>query len=494
VGLTLDDLTSSNGTLSGLQATADAKVYQVKFTPAAGFEGDATVGVKAGSYTDAAGNAGEAGSLSGLQVDTLVPTVQITASDLTLVAGHTSILTFTFSDVPKGFDASDIIVKHGSVRGLQVTNNPLVYTAVFVPEEAYVGGASVSLVKGAYTDSFGNEGSPAALAGMAISNHVLSQLDFEVTQTWGYTEVLAPGDGMWHTDNAKNMVEIGTERVYGSPAWWLKNHVIELADNPGDASNLYTQFDAASGTQLKLSFDYSARSDASRSAFEVVWGGKVIDMIDPGKPFCWKHADYTLDVSSTGVQRLELRAVDKSSYGAVLDNVTLLATQVTALTASNKSVTMSKLDFQNEDYWLYSWHVMKMADNHGWFTDNALGKVELGRETVYGGKIANNRVIELAANSGDSSNLYTNLLLEQGSHFQFTFDISARQGEDSRVSVLWGGKVIDVIDPGRNFGWQTHTYDLVANGDMQRLELQAVNHNAFGAVLDNLTLATHAVV
>jgi Bacterial Ig-like domain len=469
-------------------------VYQVKFTPAAGFEGDATVSVKAGSFTDAAGNAGEAGSLSGLHVDTLAPTVQITASDLALVAGQTSVLTFTFSNAPQGFSVTDIAAKHGAVRDLHVTSNPLVYAAVFVPEAAYVGGVGVSLVKGAYTDAFGNEGSAAALTGMSISNHVLSQLNFEVTPTWGFTEVLAPGGGVWHTDNAKNMVEIGTERVYGSPRWWLKNHVIELADNPGDASNLYTEFSAASGTQLKLSFDYSARSDASQSAFEVVWGGKVIDTIDPGKPFGWKHADYTLDVLSTGVQGLELRAVDKSSYGAVLDNVTLSATQVSAPSAGNKSVIMSTLDFQSEYYWLYSFHNMKMADNKGWFSDNPLGFVELGRETRYGGKNADNRVIELADNVGDVSNLYTNLLFEQGSHFQFTFDISARQGQDSRVNVLWDGKVIDAIDPGREFGWQTHTYDLVANGDMQRLELQAVNHNAFGAVLDNLTLASHAVV
>jgi hypothetical protein len=124
-----------------------------------------------------------------------------------------------------------------------------------------------------------------------------------------------------------------------------------------------------------------------------------------------------------------------------------------------------------------------------------LGKVEQGREIVYGGSKLANRVIELAAKPGDASNLYTHLLFEQGTHIQFTFDMSARPGAaDSRVNVLWGGKVIETIDPGRSFGWQSHSYDLVATGEMQRLEVQAVDHGSMGAVLDNLSLATHSVI
>lgn len=492
LGLALDDLSSSSGILSNLVATADPKVYQVKLTPSTNFTGDITVGVRAGGYTDASGNAGESGSLTGLHVDTAAPTVQISASTLALTSGHLSTLTFTFSDAPTGFTAADIVASHGTLRDFRATTNPLVYTAVFAPEKAYTGNAGVSIANGAYTDASGNAGQGAALSNIVVAKHVLSKLDFENTRTWGYTELLTPGGGVWQTDNLANMVEVGNEGVYGSRSP-LNNHVIELAARPGDPSNLYTQFDAAAGTQLVLSFDYSARKNAPSSVFEVVWDGAVVAAIDPGKAFAWKHADYTLDVGTTGQHTVELRAVNKNSYGGVLDNVTLSATQISAPDAST-ATTLGVQDFQGESVSSGTSKNIAMASAKGWFSDNPLGKVEIGSETVFGGKNAANKVIELANNTGNANNLYTHLLFEQGTHIQFNFDISARQGKDSRVNVLLDGKVIDSINAGTNFGWQNHSVDVVANGEMQRLELQAVTNNNFGAVLDNLTLATHAVV
>ncbi|MFN4238818.1 MAG: beta strand repeat-containing protein, partial [Vogesella sp.] len=78
VGFTAADLTVSGGTLSNLvQSSSDPKVWTATFTATDGFTGTASVTVNAGSYTDAAGNPGSAGSDT-VAVDTAAPVASIT--------------------------------------------------------------------------------------------------------------------------------------------------------------------------------------------------------------------------------------------------------------------------------------------------------------------------------------------------------------------------------------------------------------------------------
>ncbi|OLP04982.1 retention module-containing protein [Rhodoferax antarcticus] len=77
VGFTLDDITATNGTLSNLQPTSDLLVFTATFTANVGFEGDGQVSVAAGSYTNAAGNPGSAGSDT-VNIDTTPPELSIT--------------------------------------------------------------------------------------------------------------------------------------------------------------------------------------------------------------------------------------------------------------------------------------------------------------------------------------------------------------------------------------------------------------------------------
>ena len=60
VGFTAADISAAGGTVTGLTATADPLVYTATFTASDGFSG--TGSVAADGYTDAAGNAGAAGS------------------------------------------------------------------------------------------------------------------------------------------------------------------------------------------------------------------------------------------------------------------------------------------------------------------------------------------------------------------------------------------------------------------------------------------------
>ncbi|KAA1057418.1 carbohydrate-binding domain-containing protein [Azospirillum argentinense] len=76
----LADTTVKGGTLSGFK-TVDTSTYTAVFTPSSDTKiTDANVAVKAGSYTDLAGNAGKAGASAGFAVDTTTttPTVPTT--------------------------------------------------------------------------------------------------------------------------------------------------------------------------------------------------------------------------------------------------------------------------------------------------------------------------------------------------------------------------------------------------------------------------------
>ncbi|MEY4809580.1 MAG: hypothetical protein RLZZ206_3969, partial [Cyanobacteriota bacterium] len=74
-GFTAADITTSGGAISGLVVSTDPKVYTATFTPTAGSSGTAAISVAAGSYSDAAGNAGGAGTTPALSYDTLAPTL-----------------------------------------------------------------------------------------------------------------------------------------------------------------------------------------------------------------------------------------------------------------------------------------------------------------------------------------------------------------------------------------------------------------------------------
>ena len=125
----------------------------------------------------------------------------------------------------------------------------------------------------------------------------------------------------------------------------------------------------------------------------------------------------------------------------------------------------------------------------GWYSDNDGGKIEVGKETTYGGSDSSNVIIELEADSGDQSNLYKDFDTSPGQVIEISFDHSARGGrggEDSAVEVYWDGELIDTIVPGDSFGWENHSYEVTADGDSARLEFQATDSNSLGTLLDNI--------
>ncbi|WP_327754525.1 Ig-like domain-containing protein (plasmid) [Sphingobium sp. SJ10-10] len=142
--------------------------------------------------TDAAGNVGTASSALAITVDTTAPAVAISAVPAALVAGQTATVTFSFSETPAGFDASDISVSGGTLSNLAVSpSNANVYTATLTP----TGAVAISVAGGAFTDVAGNASGAASLnvafdpgaSGAAIDGYIANALVFRD----------ADGDGVW---------------------------------------------------------------------------------------------------------------------------------------------------------------------------------------------------------------------------------------------------------------------------------------------------------
>ncbi len=162
VGFTAADISAVGGTVTGLTATADPLVYTATFKATDGFSGTGSVAVAAGSYTDAAGNTGAAGSDT-VTIDRLNPTVAVKIADGSLADGDASSqVTFTFSEVPVGFTNADLTVVGGTLspvtQDLALDPSGKTYTATFTATDNFDGTGSVAVTAGSYTDAAGNTG------------------------------------------------------------------------------------------------------------------------------------------------------------------------------------------------------------------------------------------------------------------------------------------------------------------------------------------------
>lgn len=67
------------------------------------------------------------------QEDNTPPTVSVTMSSYALKSGETSLIAFSFSQLPVGFTAANVSVQNGVLSLFGVTGDPLIYTALFTP-------------------------------------------------------------------------------------------------------------------------------------------------------------------------------------------------------------------------------------------------------------------------------------------------------------------------------------------------------------------------
>ena len=156
------DVKVSGGTLSNF--TGSSTTYTALFTPAANSTTSGTVSVASGVFTDASGNANADGSDVNnkitLAVDTVVPTIALSSTKTSLIAGEATTLTFTLNEVSATFTASDITVTGGTLSNF--TGSGTTYTALFTPTANSITNGTVSVASGVLTDAAGNANADGA--------------------------------------------------------------------------------------------------------------------------------------------------------------------------------------------------------------------------------------------------------------------------------------------------------------------------------------------
>ncbi|MDC0148667.1 Ig-like domain-containing protein, partial [Alphaproteobacteria bacterium] len=135
------------------------------------------------NVSDEAGNAAVE-STGSFPVDTTAPTVTISLSDTSLIAGETATVTFTFSEVPLSFEIDDIVAENGDISDLLGSDN--VYTAIYTPNSNTTDAANdLYVVNMSYTDAAGNVGSNAFAPNFAIDTNVPNVSSVAITSASG---------------------------------------------------------------------------------------------------------------------------------------------------------------------------------------------------------------------------------------------------------------------------------------------------------------------
>ena len=153
---TASDINVTGGTLSSF--IGSGTTYSALFTPTANSTANGSVSVASGVFADAAGNTNADGSDSNntiiLAVDTIVPTIALSAAKSSLIAGDSTTLTFTLSEASTTFTASDVAVAGGTLSNF--TGSGTSYTALFTPTSNSTTNSVISIANGVFTDTAGN--------------------------------------------------------------------------------------------------------------------------------------------------------------------------------------------------------------------------------------------------------------------------------------------------------------------------------------------------
>lgn len=162
---TLSDVTVTTGSLSEFQGTGTN--YGAIFTPVAGANSSSTISVPSGAFHDANSVANVLGASVTITSGTIVPTISITSNPSTLIAGQTSVITFTLSASSTNFTADDVSVTNGVISNF--TGSGTSYTANFSPFPNINASGTVSVTASSFTDATGNSNTAGASTTLTIN-------------------------------------------------------------------------------------------------------------------------------------------------------------------------------------------------------------------------------------------------------------------------------------------------------------------------------------
>jgi hypothetical protein len=135
-------------------------------------------------FTDAAGNANADGSDANntvtMTVDTVAPTIALSASKASLGVSEAASLTFTLSESSTTFTASDVTVTGGTLSNF--SGSGTTYTALFTPTANSTTSGVVRVASGVFTDAAGNANADGSDANNTVTMTV-NTVPVAITQT-----------------------------------------------------------------------------------------------------------------------------------------------------------------------------------------------------------------------------------------------------------------------------------------------------------------------
>ncbi|MCW0002197.1 Ig-like domain-containing protein [Pararhizobium sp. YC-54] len=167
-GFTNADLTIANGTLTAVSSSDGGITWTATLTPGASIN-DTTnlITLNNTGVTDLAGNTGTGTTDSNnYAIDTMRPTATVVVADTALVAGETSLVTFTFSEAVTGFTNADLTIANGTLTAVSSSDGGITWTATYTPTDGVNDTSNViTLNNTGLSDLAGNAGSGTTSSG-----------------------------------------------------------------------------------------------------------------------------------------------------------------------------------------------------------------------------------------------------------------------------------------------------------------------------------------
>jgi hypothetical protein len=276
------------------------------------------------------------------KVDTTLPTVAITSSRSTLLAGQTATITFTFSEDPGStftWDGTtgDVSVSGGTLGAISGTG--ITRTATFTPTANTVSGnASITVVANSYQDTAGNNGTAGTTPAISIdlvapsvaitSNVSAVKVGGTANITFTFSE--DPGSSFaWNGTTGDVAVTGGTLGAI-SGTGLTRTAVLTPTANlaSGNASITVTALSyqdtagnlGTAGTTPSLSIDTLAPTVTGRANSNSLIAGQTTRVYftfseDPGTSFTWDGS--VGDLTLTGAGNLVISTIPSQQVGVM---------------------------------------------------------------------------------------------------------------------------------------------------------------------------------
>ncbi|WP_159064845.1 Ig-like domain-containing protein [Thaumasiovibrio subtropicus] len=168
-GFTVADVDVDGGTPNGSFAIGSdgESRYTLVVSPDANSTSSLVVNVSDNVVQDMAGNGNSAASTHTQPVDSMAPSLSITADVASLKVSETAIVTFTISEADSNFVLADVDVIGGELSALTTTDNQT-FTSRFTPTENSETDATFNVAANAFNDAAGNGNTAATALTIAV--------------------------------------------------------------------------------------------------------------------------------------------------------------------------------------------------------------------------------------------------------------------------------------------------------------------------------------